>query len=101
MKLEKESYSVHKIPIRPPVLTPLITNIGYGNPRYNSMLAYKNSTILVPCGSSLRQVDLKNDEILMTKQIGHSQIFQLAENTKYILVINFEGLLTFLHKESL
>jgi hypothetical protein len=78
MQAEIKPYPVHKILVRPPLIKPKITNIGYGNPRYNSMLSYKNSTILVPCGSSLRQVNLKNDEILLSKQVGHSQIFQIA-----------------------
>jgi hypothetical protein len=41
------------------------------------MLEYKEN-LLIPCGSSLRLVNLKNDEILLNIQIGHSQIFQLA-----------------------
>lgn len=78
MQSEQSPFPIYKIPVRPPLIRPKITNIGYGNPRYNSLLPYKNSSMLIPCGSSLRQVNLKNDEILMSKQIGHSQIFQLA-----------------------
>ena len=73
----KKPFPRYKIEVRPPILKPNFINIGYGNPRYNSMLTYKEN-ILIPCGSSLRLVNLKNDEILMSKQIGHSQIFQLA-----------------------
>ena len=93
-------YSKHKISVHPPKVKPKITNIGYGNPRYNSMLEYKGN-LLVPCGASLRLVDIKNDEILFSRQVGNSQIFQIEQNANYILVVNFEGLLTLLDKSSL
>lgn len=42
------------------------------------MVAYKHDSVIIPCGSSIRVVNLKNDEIQYTKQIGQSQIFQIA-----------------------
>ena len=56
---------------------------------------------LLPCGPCLRQVDIRNDTILMSQQIGHSQIFQIMENDHHIMVVSFEGLITFLHKNTL
>jgi hypothetical protein len=49
----KTIITVHK-----PTLHPKFTNIGFGNPRYNSMLVCNDDTVLIPCGTSLRKVDL-------------------------------------------
>ena len=45
----------------PPTLKPKFTNIGYGNPRYNSMLISHDGHPLITCGSTLRKVDLRNN----------------------------------------
>jgi hypothetical protein len=58
-----------KIKVHPPKISPKITSIGYGNPRYNSMVVYDDN-VIVSCGSSLRLVDLRNDKILYNAQIG-------------------------------
>jgi hypothetical protein len=89
-----------RIQVQRPTINPKITGIGYGNPRYNSMLAYKHG-VLVTVGSHLRWVDIENDAVLFDQQIGCSQIFQLMENRKYILLVNFDGLITLLNRESL
>ena len=64
------------------------------------MLPYKGN-LLLPVGPTLRLFNLKTEDILLNKQIGHSQIFQIQENSTQILVVNFEGLLTLLSKEDL
>ena len=69
-----ETISVH-----PPTISPVIKSIGYGNPRYNSMLVHKDHALLT-VGSRLRQVDIKNDQILIDKQVGCCQIFQVMRN---------------------
>jgi hypothetical protein len=46
-----------RIRVQRPLINPKITAIGYGNPRYNSMLAYK-SGVLLTVGSHIRYVDL-------------------------------------------
>lgn len=79
-----------------PTLHPEFVNIGYGNPRYNSMVVCEDGNALVTCGPSLRKVDLRNDNIIWNKQIGQSQIFNIIENEKYIVTVNFEGFITFL-----
>jgi hypothetical protein len=71
-----------------PTISPKITPIGYGNPRYNSMLCHKNG-VLVTVGSHLRWVNLEKNQILYDQQIGNSQIFQLLENSTYFMVVNF------------
>ena len=78
-----------KINIHPPTLKLKFTNIGYGNPRYNSMLICEDNHPLVTCGPTLRKVDLRNNEILLNKQIGTSQIFNIIQNQDVIVVINF------------
>jgi hypothetical protein len=70
------SYPTQRIKVQRPLISPKITAIGYGNPRYNSMLSYKNG-VLVTVGSHLRWVDIENNAVLFDKQIGCSQIFQL------------------------
>ncbi len=71
-----ESYTTSKITVQRPKLNPKITPVGYGNPRYNSMVAYKNG-VLVTVGSHVRWVDIQNNKVLFDKQIGCSQIYQL------------------------
>lgn len=84
-----------------------MSSLGYGNPRYNSMLAY-GEHLLLSSGAHLRQIVVVTGEVLTDQQIGHSQIFQIMENHRYILdnlrfilVINFEGLLSLLSREDL
>ena len=62
------------------------------------MLVLPDSSALVTCGPTLRRVDIKNEAVLMSKQIGHSQIFQIMENSACVMVINFDGLITLLNK---
>jgi hypothetical protein len=57
--------------------------------------------VLVTVGSHVRWVDIENNTVLFDKQIGCCQVFQLMENSKYILVINFDGLISLLDKENL
>lgn len=64
------------------------------------MLICEDGHVLVTCGSTLRKVDLRNNEILLNKQIGQSQIFNIIENKEYIVVINYEGLISLLEKKS-
>ena len=90
----------NKIQIAPPKLHPHFTNIGYGNPRYNSMVVCPDGSVLISCGPTLRRVDLKNDATLMSKQIGYSQIFQIIENKHLVMVINFDGLISLLDKST-
>ena len=91
---------MHKIGVHPPKLRPKISSIGYGNPRYNSMVVYK-SGVFLSSGCHLRLVDLVKGEVLWDRQIGWCQIFQIQENSTYILVINYDGLITLLSKDSL
>ena len=86
--------------MHPPKIQPKKTAVGYGNPRYNTMVVYKEG-VLISVGSHLRWVNLRLNKILFDQQIGCCQIFQIMENSKYILVVNFDGLITFLHKETL
>ena len=53
-----KNHTTHTIEVHQPKLKPKFTNIGYGNPRYNSMVVYGNS-VLVSCGSTLRRVNVK------------------------------------------
>lgn len=64
------------------------------------MIAYKNG-VLLTVGSHLRWVDIENNAVLYDQQIGCSQIFQLMENSKYILAVNFDGLITLLNRNAL
>ena len=96
-----QNHTVHKIQVHPPKLKPTFTNIGYGNPRYNSMVVYDPNSVLISCGSTLRRVNLKNNEVLFSKQIGSSQIFQIIENKLFVMVVNFEGLISLLRKDTL
>jgi hypothetical protein len=89
-----------RIQVQRPIISPKITGIGYGNPRYNSMLAYKNG-VLVTVGSHLRWVDIETNAVLFDQQIGCSQIFQLMENSKYILLVNFDGLISLISRDNL
>lgn len=70
----QEEVQKHKIGVHPPKIHPKITSIGYGNPRYNSMVSYK-SGILISSGSHLRWVNFAQDKVLMDRQIGYCQIF--------------------------
>ena len=63
------------------------------------MLSHKNG-VLVTVGSHLRWVDLEKNTIIYDQQIGNSQIFQLLENSTYFMVVNFEGLVSLLLKDS-
>lgn len=96
----QEKAPTYKIEVHPPKIKPAFTTIGYGNPRYNSMVVYKHG-VLLTVGSRLRWVDIKNSQVLYDEQIGCCQIFQLMENTSHILVVNFDGLITLLSKEDL
>jgi hypothetical protein len=87
----------HTISIHPPKIKPKVTSIGYGNPRYNSMLVYKQS-VLLTSGCHVRLMNLVENKVEYDLQVGCCQIFQLQENSKYILVINYDGLITFLDK---
>lgn len=66
----------YKIKVQHPTIKPKISTIGYGNPRYNSMVVYKEG-VLVSVGSHLRWVDIKNNKVLFDSQIGCCQIFQI------------------------
>jgi hypothetical protein len=74
--------------------------IGFGNPRYNSMVVYKTG-VLLSATTMLRWVDLKNEKVEFERQIGYSQIMQIQENTRYILVLQYDGLVSLLEKEGL
>ncbi len=52
-----ESLKPNKIRVQRPKLNPKITAVGYGNPRYNSIVAYKKG-VLVTVGAHLRWVDV-------------------------------------------
>jgi hypothetical protein len=95
-----ETNPAFKIKVQRPKINPKITAIGYGNPRYNSMLAYKNG-VLLTVGSHLRWVDVQNNAVLFDRQIGCSQIFQLMSNSNYIMVVNFDGLISLLNTDTL
>jgi len=88
-----------KIKVHPPKISPKITVIGFGNPRYNSMIPYKQG-VLLTVGAHLRWVNIQRNEVLMDKQIGCCQIFQVMENSKYIMTVNFDGLITLLNKDN-
>lgn len=75
--MTEKSTNKTTIQVQPPLILPKFTNIGYGNSRYNSMLVTSDSNVLITCGATLRKVDLKNNEILLNKQIGQSQIFNI------------------------
>ena len=89
-----------RITVQRPLIHPTFTAIGYGNPRYNSLVPYKEG-VLVTVGTHLRWVDIQNNKVLYDKQIGCSQIFQLMDNSKYILTVNFDGLISLFNKENL
>lgn len=96
-----QNYTTNKIKVQPPLLHPKLTNIGYGNPRYNSMLVSDYANVLLPCGSALRKIDIKNGVVVASQQIGYSQIFQIIQNDLYYMVVSFEGLITLLTKNDL
>ena len=98
--MQQDNPVTHKIGIHPPKIQPKITSIGYGNPRYNSMVVHKEG-ILLSAGSHLRLVNLRKGTIDYDRQIGCCQIFQIQENNQYILVINYDGLITLLDRETL
>ena len=62
------------------------------------MVVCPDASAVFSCGPTLRRVDLKNNAVMYSKQIGNSQIFQIVENNQYIMVINFEGLVSLLNK---
>lgn len=90
----------HKIGVHPPKIHPKMTSVGYGNPRYNSIVPY-SSGVLICSGSHLRLLDFPKDQVLLDKQIGYCQIFEIMQNKQYILVINYDGLITILDKGTL
>jgi len=96
----EQERKVYKIGVHPPSLKLKSTSIGYGNPRYNSMLVYKTG-VLLSSGSHLRLANLKQNKIDFDRQVGWCQIFQIQENNKYIYVVNYDGLITLLYKDSL
>lgn len=96
----QQERTVYKIGVHPPTLKPKNTSIGYGNPRYNSMLVYK-SGVLLSSGSHLRLANIKQNKIDFDRQIGCCQIFQIQQNSKYIYVVNYDGLITLLKKDTL
>lgn len=89
------------VQVHQPKLKPSFTNIGYGNPRYNSMVVCPDDSVIISCGASLRRVDLLKNEVLFNKQVGYSQIFQIMANEKWIMIVNFEGLVSLLNKNTL
>lgn len=74
--------------------------ISYGVARYNSALPYR-SHFLVSCTAFLKLVDIPNRKELFAKQIGNSQITQLDRNKDFVMVVNFEGLVTLLDANDL
>jgi hypothetical protein len=43
------------------------------------MVVLPDDTVIIPCGVSLRKVDLINNEVLYNKSMGSSQIFDILE----------------------
>lgn len=64
------------------------------------MVVCPDDSVLISCGATMRRVDLVKNQVLYNKQIGWSQIFQIMENERWIMVINFDGLISLLHKET-
>jgi hypothetical protein len=64
------------------------------------MITYKNG-ILLTSGAMLRWADIKNNQVLFNKQIGCCQIFQILQNKRYVLTVNFDGYITLLNKNDL
>ena len=91
---------LHKITVHQPLIHPRITPIGYGNPRYISMLTHGDG-VLLPVGSTLRWVDIVHNKVLHQQQVGHCQIYQIMGNQQWVMVVNFDGLITFLDKQEL
>lgn len=53
-----------------------------------------DDTVIIPCGSTLRKVDIEKNEVLINTQIGHSQIFQILGNKQFVMVVNFDGIMS-------
>jgi hypothetical protein len=68
----KTFITIHESPLKPK-----FTTIGYGNPRYNSMVVLPDDTVIIPCGVTLRKVNLIENEVLYNKTIASSQIFDI------------------------
>ena len=89
-----------KIGVHPPKIHPKVTSVGYGNPRYNSMVLYKEG-VLICSGTHFRYVNIAENKVILDQQIGCSMIFEIQENNKHILVVNYQGLVTLLEKDKL
>lgn len=74
--------------------------IGVANARYNSALIYKDN-LLISRGSYLKLCSVVDSAPIFETQIGNCQITQINENSKYIVVVNFDGLITFIDKENI
>ena len=74
--------------------------VGYGVARYNSAIAYQGH-FLVSCTSYLKLLDIPNRKELYARQIGNSQITQIDRNKDYVMVVNFEGLVSLLNAHDL
>lgn len=70
----QEEVQRFRIGVHPPKLHPKVTTVGFGNPRYNSIVIHKQGA-LICSGCHLRLVDILHNKVLMDKQIGYCQIF--------------------------
>lgn len=70
----QEEVQRYRIKVQQPKLKPKVTTVGFGNPRYNSMVVYQQG-VLICCGCHLRLVDLKHNKVIQDQQIGCCQIF--------------------------
>ena len=64
------------------------------------MLVYKEG-VLLTSGSHVRYTNIRENKISFDRQVGFCQIFQLQENLKYILVVNYDGYISLLDKNNL
>ena len=91
---------MHRVKIEEDRIALKFQVIGDANARYNSAIIYKDH-LLISKGALLKLCDLVNSTCLFEKQVGNSQITQISENSKYIAVVNFDGLVTLLDKEDI
>lgn len=56
---------------------------------------------LISCTAYLKLVDIPNRKELFIRQIGNSQITQIDQNKDFVMVVNFEGLITLLDANDL
>ena len=64
------------------------------------MLTYKKG-VLLTSGNHVRYSNIKENKVEWDKQVGCCQIFQLQENSSFILVINYDGFISLLEKDTL